>query len=361
MKVAIIVEAIPPFCGGAEQVAWVHAVEMAKRIEVAVVTYGRSYEVTSQEGVTVCYLPFKKRNLLAYSTIYRSMFRDCIDRIRPSVLHCHMPRVLAACAPKDDRLIVSTIHDGVPENELLALGMHSRLSWLRFKFMRRFNISKADAVTCVSRHNLDVMRSIYPTYAGKFSFIPNPIADKYFTPVVGQDGRYVLNFGRQIPLKVAALLDAARIMPETRFVFVGTGEMVRDHGLPNVEFVGFSDAVEKYIDAATVCVFPSLSENFPLVGLEAMARGKPVIATKRGFSEYVQHLENGFLLDSTEPAALKAAIDRFMGDAELCRRIGQEGRLTAEAYRPAHIVEQYLQLYERAGKESMHHHRSKSV
>ena len=190
------------------------------------------------------------------------------------------------------------------------------------------------------------MCSLYPAYASKFSFIPNPISEKYFAPLASTSGTYVLNFGRQIALKVSALLEAAKLAPDIRFVFVGTGNMVKDYALPNVRFIGFSDAVERYIDDARMCVFPSLSENFPLVGLEAMARGKLVIATRSGFSEYIQHMKSGYLLDSVDPIVIKDAIESCLRDPSLCDRVGREARAVAEQYRPANIVSQYVELYQ---------------
>jgi glycosyltransferase involved in cell wall biosynthesis len=189
------------------------------------------------------------------------------------------------------------------------------------------------------------MCELYPKYSARFSYIPNPVYERYFSPITNQDDGYVLNFGRQIEFKMGALLETARQMPGTEFVFVGSGDMVKEYGLPNVRFVGFRETVETYIDASAVCVFPSLSENFPLVGLEAMARGKPVIATHRGFSEYIQHMENGILLDSAEPTAISAAIARLMNDPALRSRLGESARITAQAYRPRHIVAQYMELY----------------
>jgi glycosyltransferase involved in cell wall biosynthesis len=79
-----------------------------------------------------------------------------------------------------------------------------------------------------------------------------------------------------------------------------------------------------------------------------MARGKPVIATRRGFSEYIQHLENGFLLSSAEPAEIKAAINLLMDDQALRERLGHNARETAGNYRPHSIVSQYLDLYRAA-------------
>lgn len=345
MRVAVVVEAVPPYCGGGEHVAWMHAVEMAGLCEVAVVTVGESAGHLSREGVSVYTLPKRNNMLSAYSTWERARLNDCIDRIAPDVIHCHMPNVLSACLAKRNRLMVSTIHDGVPETELIRLKRMSRKSWFRFKLVRRVNMAKSDRVTCVSTHNRDLMCSLYPQHTAKISFIPNPVHERYFKPIVHGTNEYVLNFGRQIKLKMGGLIECARQMQDVKFVFVGSGNMVRDYGLPNVHFVGFKEKVESYIDDAAICVFPSLSENFPLVGLEAMARGKPVVATRRGFSEYIKHMENGVLLDSAHPHEISSAITLLMNDRKLRELLGHNARKTAEGYRQSHIVEQYTNLY----------------
>ncbi|MCG8371494.1 MAG: glycosyltransferase family 4 protein [Proteobacteria bacterium] len=351
-RIAIVVEAIPPHCGGAEQVAWIQATHMARRFDVSVVTLGESDSVAEVDGVVVHTLPKRRRNLLAYLTGDRAKLNGRIADIAPDVIHCHMPNELALCLDAGNSLLVMTIHDGVPENEQLALRTKSLPRWLRFKAIRRANIRKSARVTCVSQHNRQTMQGLYPGHAHKMSSIPNPIYDRFFSEPRASDRGYVLNFGRQIPLKVEPLLETARIMPDTRFVFVGTGPSVRDHGLTNVEFAGFSAAVEEHIDGASACVFPSMSENFPLVGLEAMARGKPVVATRRGFSEYIEDGENGLLLNSTDPAEIREAIGRVLGDGSLRARISRNARATAEDYRADRIVDRYIELYRSARPET---------
>ena len=343
MKIIIVIEAIPPYCGGAEHVAWIHATQMAVDHEVSVVTFAGERRTELREGITVQFLPATGRKLASYLSTHRSLLNDCIDSFAPDIIHCHMPNVLSACIAPRKRPFVTTIHDGVPENEIEM----PRLGWLKFKGLRRINIRKSDVVTCVSQHNRDIMRTIYSRYADKFVFIPNPVNERFLKPVEHRDGGFVLNFGRQIALKMGVLIDVARLMPETRFVFVGTGDMVGDYGLPNIEFVGFSDAVETYIDDSSVCVFPSGSENFPLVGLEAMARGKAVIATRRGFSEYIDHGRNGYLLDSSDPEDVARSLREVLMDGDLRRSLGHCARVTAEQYRPDAIVSQYERLYQR--------------
>jgi glycosyltransferase involved in cell wall biosynthesis len=348
VKVVIVVEAIPPYCGGGEHVAWIHAVEMAKTCDVSVVTFGDKAGHTVQEGVSVYTMPKKKHALYAYSTTERAHLNECVDQLRPDVIHCHMPNILSVCIDKRQRLLVSTIHDGTPENELLELKRMSGFRWMKFKILRRMNIHRSDLVTCVSQFSLELMRGLYPKYAARFSFIPNPVHDRFFAPTETCEEAYILNYGRQIELKMGSLLEVAKGTRDLQFVFVGTGEMVRDHGLPNVNFVGFCDTVEKYIDGAAVCVFPSLSENFPLVGLESMARGKAVIATRRGFSEYIRHMENGFLLGSADPSEVKAAIKLLMDDPALRHRLGENAKIAARNYRAAAVVDQYSNLYRAA-------------
>lgn len=355
MRVVVVVESIPPYCGGGEQVAWIQAVEMAKTHDVTVLTFGDREDGFTREGVAVHVLPAAHRRLLYYSTAGRSVLNSIVLALNPDVVHHHMPNVLSTCISKGDWLTVSTIHDGTPENELVKLGVATRAQFIKFKALRWLNVRKADVVTCVSRFSRDLMRGLYPGRRDKFVFIPNPIYERFFAPASPPDGDYVLNVGRQIDLKMGVLLDVARMMPAVDFWFVGTGPMVDTVDLPNVRFCGFSEHVETYIDGAAVCVFPSKSENFPLVGLEAMARGKAVIAAQRGFGEYLIHGENGYLLDATDGETVMRALREVLGNAELRHRLAVGGRLTAERYRPSAIVSMYMRLYEEALRGGVRH------
>ena len=118
MRLVIIVEDIPPFCGGAEQVAWTHAVELAKQFDVAVITFGESFSQSTREGVHVYHLPRRKHAFLSYSTFERQTLNRCIDQVAPDVIHCHMPRVLSACLRKRHRVLVSTLMVGFLKTNL---------------------------------------------------------------------------------------------------------------------------------------------------------------------------------------------------------------------------------------------------
>ena len=73
MRVVIVTEAIPPYCGGAEQVPWIHAIEIAKKHRVSVVTFGDNHEKTILNGVEVHFLPKARHKLAAYMTTHRAI------------------------------------------------------------------------------------------------------------------------------------------------------------------------------------------------------------------------------------------------------------------------------------------------
>ena len=91
--------------------------------------------------------------------------------------------------------------------------------------------------------------------------------------------------------------------------------------------------VEAYGDADAV-VFPVVwEEPWGLVPLEAMGRGRPVVATGRGGSgEYLRDGENCLLFEAGDAGELAAALQRLADDPELRRRLREGGLATASRY-----------------------------
>ena len=91
-------------------------------------------------------------------------------------------------------------------------------------------------------------------------------------------------------------------------------------------FLPADELAQRYARAAVV-VCPSRSEGFGVVCAEAMAHGKPVVASAvGGLAELVEHERTGLLVTPEDPEALRAAIDRLLEDSELRRRLGVSGR-----------------------------------
>jgi glycosyltransferase involved in cell wall biosynthesis len=95
-------------------------------------------------------------------------------------------------------------------------------------------------------------------------------------------------------------------------------------------FVHHDELLQLYARAAVV-VCPSLREGFGVACLEAMAHGRPVVATAvGGLRDLVVDGETGLVVPPRDVGALRSALDRLLGDRELRRRLGAAGRRRAE-------------------------------
>lgn len=160
---------------------------------------------------------------------------------------------------------------------------------------------------------------------------------------------------------------AARVVvrhPEARFVLCGGAlfgleedypELLRrrieEHGLrERVLLTGFvSDEDKKDILAASaLVVHPALSEPFGIAILEAMAAGRPVVATDCvGPTMIVEHDRTGVIVPRGDVDALSAALAATLDDPERARKMGRNGRQRVlEHFTVEATVQQVADLYE---------------
>ena len=156
--------------------------------------------------------------------------------------------------------------------------------------------------------------------------------------------RIVLTIGRMTEQKGHRyLLDAVPAVlarhPDVYFLWAGVGPLqsqlrawVRTLGLEGrVWFLGRRHDVADLLAAADLFVLPSLFEGLPLVVLEAMAAGLPVVGTRVcGTAEAVHDGVTGRLVPAKDAPALATAIVEVLDDPELARRRGAAGRERVE-------------------------------
>ncbi len=139
---------------------------------------------------------------------------------------------------------------------------------------------------------------------------------------------HVLYVGRLSEEKgVRVLAEAAEDLP---LVVVGDGPL-RDL-LPQA--VGFVPPAElgPWYERASVVVVPSLREGYGMVAREAMAHGRPVVASAvGGLLDAVEDGVTGLLVPPGDPTALRVALDRLLADPALAARLGASGRARALA------------------------------
>jgi glycosyltransferase involved in cell wall biosynthesis len=127
-----------------------------------------------------------------------------------------------------------------------------------------------------------------------------------------------------------------------RRVIVGDGPL-RDR-VP--EAVGFVPDLGPYFERAAVVCVPSRREGYGLVAREAMAYGRPVVATRvGGLPDVVVDGENGLLVDPRSPSALRAGLARLLSDRELRARLGRNA-VAAQSAAQERALPALLGLYE---------------
>jgi len=154
--------------------------------------------------------------------------------------------------------------------------------------------------------------------------------------------------------------------PEIQCVIAGRGSLadrlsaqIKSLGLENhVHLHGFTSDVPSLIGAADVLALPSLAEPFGLVILEAMALGKPVVATRAGGPvEIVEDGATGLLVPPSDAPALAAAIGHLIRDRDAADNMGRQGRARYQAhFTAAAMAAATANVY----RELVNHDRAKS-
>lgn len=208
-----------------------------------------------------------------------------------------------------------------------------------------------DCVLSVNRKELEHLVEFgLPTE--KAGHLPNAVDADLFSPGdrdasrvrlgLDDDRRYLLFVGRitehkgvpylvealaDLPSDVTLLLVYAGVDGETMTEVEGT---VREEGLEDrVRFVGAVDRPDlpDYYNAADVCVFPSVTEGFGIVSLEAMACRRPVVGTtEHAAAGHLVHGETGMVAEPRSVESLVENVEALLSDAALAARIAETGR-----------------------------------
>jgi len=178
----------------------------------------------------------------------------------------------------------------------------------------------------------------------RLEVIPNGLDLPHPVPALGGgagSGR-VLTVGRLIHDKgMDTVIDAVAGI-QGLLTLAGTGPerarleaRARQHGL-DARFEGFVDRARLarlYAESACVVLGARKGEGLPNVVLEAMAFGRPVVATPvAGVRDLVIDGVNGLLVPSDDPRAMRDALARLFQERGLAARLGAEARRTAEGY-----------------------------
>jgi glycosyltransferase involved in cell wall biosynthesis len=181
----------------------------------------------------------------------------------------------------------------------------------------------------------------YSDFAAFLDAEPAPMPDDPVALFVG-----VLEPSKGVDILLDAFAEVLRRVPTSELWIVGDGPQRSELGR-QVDRLGIETAVRLFgarprtdlpglFDEARVLVLPSRSEGLGRVIVEAMARGRPVVASRvGGVVELVEDGVTGLLVPPEDPAGLAEALVRPLADRELAGRMGIKARHQAEARDPS--------------------------
>ena len=186
---------------------------------------------------------------------------------------------------------------------------------------------------------------------------PMNVREEYWFPphslIVGNVAALVPHKGQRFLIDAAAIV--VREMPEVRFLVLGEGELhasleheIRHlHLSQHVVLAGFRADVLGVLKGLDLFVLSSVTEGLGTSLLDAMAAGRPIVATRAGgIPEVVLHGETGLLVPPRDAAALAAAILEMLRDPARRRRFAEAGLARVrERFSADRMVDQTLGVY----------------
>jgi len=379
MRIAIITPVYPPYSGGMGTLARDHA-EMLARAghDVTVMTPRKFSRLAATPGVFVRGL----RPICTYgnAALLPQLFFVLDDF---DVVHLHYPFLGAAefvlwwkaLAPRRTRLVV-TYH-----MDLVGTGWLARFFRAYSRRVLPYLAEQADKITVTSNDyaQSSLLAKLPARTLKKIVVLPPSVPNGRFSPTAKEDflpvrlernpkERTVLFVGgldrahyfKGVPVLLRAFLKLCSRAPESKTVLliVGDGNLrpmyerlaaalgLRDR----VIFLGkvLDEELPEAYRLADVVVLPSVdrSEAFGIVLLEAMASGRPIIASNLpGVRTLVRGGKNGLLVPPGDEDALAGAMSRLLTKRSVIQKMGQASRALARAYTADRVAARLVRLY----------------
>lgn len=355
LRIALVTETYPPEINGVamtlgRQVADLqqrgHQIQLVRPRQSAhdLAASSASLEEVLKPGVTIPRYAGLKMGLPAKSALTRLWSLK-----RPDLVHIATEGPLgwsALAAANKLRIPVSTDF----HTNFHSYSQHYGIGWLRrpiLAYLRKFH--NKSCVTLVPTEG--IRRELQVHGYGNLEVVARGVDTELFSPAhrdaglragwgVDEATQVVLYVGRLAPEKNLKLVFAAfaamhKHNPHTRLVLVGDGpdRATLQAAYPQAVFCGMRSGMDlsRHYASADVFLFPSLTETFGNVTIEAMASGLAVVAYNYAAAEeLIRHNESGVLAAYDDADAFIAQATRLAADPALAQRLAQAARHTAQ-------------------------------
>jgi len=305
--------------------------------------------------------PFYKRALLFVlkQAIYRIKLRRCLNELKPDITVSMLRREVSFLASiKDGSIKIAEAH---AQRDSLRGPWGQKANIFKILFSQMWirkmisSLKKMDCVVILTHADLENWNEL-----NNVSVINNPLP---FFPQLQSTcaSKNVIAVGRYLPQKgFDMLLNAWKLVSDrhpdwTLRIF---GEGMRDVLAAQVNELSIADScilerpvsniVEKYLDSS-IFVLSSRYEGLPMVILEAMACGLPVVAfSSYGPNEVIRDGDDGILVENGNVLELAERISFLIDNEDVRKEMGKSARNNIQRLEIANIAEQWRKLFERA-------------
>ncbi|SPJ23042.1 glycosyltransferase family 4 protein [Palleronia abyssalis] len=246
-----------------------------------------------------------------------------------------------------------TVHDTVLVEREAGLKR-----WLLWFFWFRLPAACCARMTAISEESKQRVLSLIRIDPDRIDVIPDPVSPD-FQPVPARkaQGKFrLLHIGTKPNKNLERVLEAlSRLDIELTIIGKLTdrqSQAVDRSGLAVRTLSHLSDAdIRGEYARADALIFVSLDEGFGLPIVEANATGRPVITSARAPMDAIAG-DAAVLVDPTDPQAIREAVTRLSGDADLRGKLVERGYGNARRFRADAVAAQYADLYQRIADEA---------
>jgi len=288
--------------------------------------------------------------------VWRKINRsDSFDIIHGHGDNCFFPALF-----RDRTPFVANIHGIKKAHRIRVFGSNSRA----LKSPREFPMfwpeataaRRSDVVVACSKAERDDLLVSYGINSAKIRVIYNGVDSAKFKPMnkltarkilgLPEDKHYAIWVGNNPTVKgLATAIRAVKGLKNLYLLVVGTS----GNNFDNVLFWGMvhdSQKLRALYNAANFLIFPTLAEGFPLVPMEALACGLPIIISKEcPTREIIKDGVEGFIVNKREPKDYAEKIRTILEDGTLYQEISLKCRNLAEKYGWENQGKEYLKIY----------------
>jgi glycosyltransferase involved in cell wall biosynthesis len=296
----------------------------------------------------------------------RTSYQGCLRAIRrklkvirPDIVHGQGTERECAIGAVFSRMPnVVTIHGNMRLIAEVNKAKPFTFFWLAAQ-LEKATLPRTRGVVCITRYTEEAVKDLVK----KTWVVPNAV-DRTFFDVQSEpdDSRTILFVGnvsyRKNQAPFIRALDSLAEKSKFKLVFLGTA-LKDDPQVPEFldvvskrpwcEHAGFANRedLKARLKRATMLALPSLEDNCPMVVLEAMAAGVPVLAGKvGGLPDLIEDGKTGFFCDPLDAASMSAGVSRVLENPALAREVAANAKEQARArYSPEAIARRHVEIY----------------